>query len=945
MTPRRLLLALLLLTSGLNAAAQTGTVRLTVVDRATREPIVGAIAELTRPASKATPIYNTANIDGIVTLRLPYGDYQVTITSLGYDSLRTEFQLAARTLSLDTLYLRSRAEIIGEVRVEVPALRSSIRGDTLSYRASAYKVAFGSDAEALLSKMPGLEVAEGAISAQGRNVQKVYVDGREFFGNDVMSAIRNLPSDMIESIDVYNTQSDQSEFTGVDNGEGYTALNIVTLPDKRRGAFGRLYGAYGIPDKYIGGGNINLFNEHRRISVIGMVNNISRQNFSFEDILGTTDQASNRSKNNNFMVRPLDGISTVQALGVNYSDNWGKGAKITASYFFNRTDNHNESESEKQTFTQSDKLVLYDDQASSQTLNQNHRVTSRIDWKLNDRHSMMMRTSLSAQGNDSQSDIRSRTDNKFSDDDIRFVYRRRNFSDNNSSGLNFSNNLTYRYRIPAKRWQNLTATFGGGYRGYDQQSRPRQYVFRDPDDLSFDTLDYSSRSLSRTDRDQPGYDLNGSGTYTRSLSKRSRMSLEYRLNYTSNSIGRNTYLFNNKTSIFNPDRDPRQSTDYDYNYLTHRAGASYQYSFKKTKIAATLYYQQVYFSSNYVFPFDKRSDASFGNITYNLTSTIHLNRGNMLKFDASARTTNPRAGDLQGIVNKTNPQNVFAGNPSLEPVYTHRLGGQYIRSNARKGRTFTLAAEFAASANTIADSLVIDTPEFVIPDAEGGLLGEGNQFIKPVNMSGFWNFRSSVNYGFPVRWLRSNLNLRAGVSTGRMPSIINGVKNQLANSSYNGGVTLGSNISENIDFRIAYTGRYNISKSESTIRTLDNTYFSQSLRAEASFVAWTRLILRGNIDYDYYRGITDPFLEKRMICNALLGLKLFRNRLGEVSVGVNDILDQNGTTFRRTVSGTTIRNVINQGIGRYVSLQFTYNLRIYRRQSNAVLDQLKQAAP
>lgn len=89
--------------------------------------------------------------------------------------------------------------------------------------------------------MPGLEVADGVIEAQGRTVQRVFVDGREFFGNDVMSAVRNIPADMVESIDVYNSQGDQSEFTGVDIGDGYTAINIVTQPDKRRGAFGRLF--------------------------------------------------------------------------------------------------------------------------------------------------------------------------------------------------------------------------------------------------------------------------------------------------------------------------------------------------------------------------------------------------------------------------------------------------------------------------------------------------------------------------------------------------------------------------------------------------------------------------------------------------------------------------------------------------------------------------------
>ncbi len=941
MHPKKTLLLLFCTLCAATAAAQPVAVRFRVADRTTRDAVVGAVAELrSRTDTAAAALYTTSDIDGRgLFSRVPRGEYRLTVTSLGYDSLRTDLRVGTTAVALDSLWLAPRAETIDDVVVEVPALRSSVRGDTLSYRASAYKVSFGSDAGSLISKMPGLEIADGAIEAQGRSVQRVYVDGREFFGNDVMSAVRNIPADMIESIDIYNTQSDQSEFTGVDTGEGVTALNIVTLPDKRRGAFGRVFGAYGIPDKYIGGGNVNIFNNDRRISVIGLVNNVSRQNFSFEDILGTTEESNSRTSNKNFMVRPMDGISTVQAVGVNYSDDWGKKGKVTASYFFNRTDNHNTSRSDKQTFTASDKLVLYNDENRSKALNLNHRFNSRIDYRFSERHSMMMRTSFSLQDNNARNELLSRTDNKFSDDDIRFVNRRRNFGLSDSKGFNVSNNLIYRYRLPGKKSHNLTFGFGGAYRSYEQFSFPRQYTFRDPDDIECDTTDYSSRNVSRTDRDQPGYDVNGSASYTRALSKRSRLSLEYRINYTDNSVDRSTFVLT-KENVFPDERNPKQSTEYDYAFLTHRVGSTYQYYFKKTKVAATLYYQHAEFDSDYAFPYRQKTGASFDNLTYNVVSNISITRNNTLKFTAVGRTSNPRATDLQGIVNTTNRQNVFAGNPHLDPVYTHRLTGQYIRTSPERGRTFTVSAEAALSPNTITDSLVIDTPDFVIDD-EGTLLGEGNQFTKPVNLPGYWSLRASVNYGMPVRWLRSNLNFRAGVSTGRIPSIINGERNELSNSSYNAGVVLGSNISESVDFRVSYTGRYNVSKSTSHVRTLDNTYFSQTARAEATFVAWKRLVVRANADYNYYKGITDTFLEERLICNALLGVKLFRNRLGEVSVGVNDLLDQNGTTFRRTVTGTTLRNVTNLGVGRYVSLQLTYNLRLYRRQSNAVMDALQ----
>lgn len=942
---RRFLLLISLFAGMGSVHAQSGTLRMRLVDRTGREPVAGAVVELLAQADTTrNPLYTASAGDGEIRLQqVPAGEWLLRVTSLGYKPLARPVRTSGGDEELGTLELTPDAEAIEEVVLEVPALRSSIRGDTLSYRASAFKVTFGADAGALIGKMPGLEIADGVIEAQGRTVQRVFVDGREFFGSDVMSAIRNIPADMVESIDVFNSQGDQSEFTGVDIGDGYTAINIVTQPDKRRGVFGRLFAGYGLTDKYIGGGNVNIFNQSRRLSIIALANNVNIQNFSFEDILGTTDQgqAKARAGSDNFMVRPLEGISTVQAVGVNYSDDWGKRAKITASYFFNRADNRNESLTDRQTFTSTEKLVLYDAQGDSRIENTNHRFNSRFDYRFNDRHSLMMRTAFSIQDYLQQGETFSRTDNRFSEEDIRFVNRRRSFSFNDRFGYTVSNSLIYRYRLPGKLLRNLTFGVGGRYSGGDQYSLPRQYTFRDEADIEADTADCDARNISRTRREQPGYSVNGNVTYTQVLSRRSRMSAEYRVTYAANSVDRRTVLFDEAAGTFAETPDPRQSTDYEYDFLTQRAGLSYQYLFRKTKVAASLYYQHVDFSGDYRLPEEARTEASYDNLTYNFIGNIHFNASNLLKINATSQTRNPRATDLQSIVNTTNRQNVFAGNPALRPVYTHDLTAQYLRTNAEKGRTFTVTLRFTASPNTIADSLVIDTPDFVIDD-DGTRLGAGNQFVRPVNLAGYWNLRTTLNYGFPVRFLRSNLNLRAGVTTGRIPSIINGTRNLLHGNSYNAGLTLGSNISENIDFKIAYTGYYNISRNSSKVRTVDNDYVNHYLTAGLNLMLGQRLLLRASADYTCYRGITDPFREERLICNLQAGCKLFRQRLGEVTVGVNDLFDRGGTSFRRTVTGTYIRNVTNLGLGRYFLMQFTYNLRLFPRQGAAVTRLLEE---
>ena len=169
--------------------------------------------------------------------------------------------------------------------------RSTQQGDTLIHNAAAYQVMQGADSEALLSKMAGIVVSDTGIEAGGRDVARILLDGQEFFGNDVLTAVRTIPADLVKQVEVINKLSDDAQMTGVDDGEGYTAINIVTKRRKGNGVLsGRLYGSYGLPEdcrrhNYIAGGNISRFADKKTVNLIGMSNNISKFNFTTSDIL------------------------------------------------------------------------------------------------------------------------------------------------------------------------------------------------------------------------------------------------------------------------------------------------------------------------------------------------------------------------------------------------------------------------------------------------------------------------------------------------------------------------------------------------------------------------------------------------------------------------------------------------------------------------------------
>ena len=407
---KRLLLSTLFTLFAVAAFAQKGTVTGTVVDAETGETVAGAVLEFSPAGAPDKKQYSTSGFKGAVSIpSLAYGEYKLVVSFLGYNSAETTFKVSAAKQDIGKIELRPGVQIQTVVK-EAKALRTSQKGDTVSYNAGAFKVTDDADVEGLLKKMPGITVSDGTVEAQGESVKKIFVDGKEFFGEDVTTAIKSLPAQAVDRIEVYNKLSDAAEFSGMDDGEGYKALNIVTHANMRQGQFGKLYAGYGYDadtkteakNKYVIGGNANIFSGDSRVSVIGLFNNINQQNFSFEDILGVSGSGGGRRGGvGQYMVRPQSGVASVNAIGVNYSDTWGKRDQVSfqGSYFFNNTDTKNQSTVDKwyESPMPVDTLAT---RGYSNTEAYNHRFNARLEWKISDNQNLMVRPSFSYQSND-----------------------------------------------------------------------------------------------------------------------------------------------------------------------------------------------------------------------------------------------------------------------------------------------------------------------------------------------------------------------------------------------------------------------------------------------------------------------------------------------------------------------------------------------------------------
>lgn len=904
-----------------SAYGQEGSVEFCLCDSVNGDTVEGAVVELVY-LSDSTKYHAVSDGSGKAKFqRIAYGDYSVTATFLGYIPSCRRIRLNAHFLSPDTIRMQPDVQLLDEVVISTPALRSTQNGDTLSYHADAYKVVLGANSESLLTKMPGISVSERGVEAHGRTVQKIMIDGEEFFGNDVLSALKNLPADMIEDVEVFNKLSDEAELTGVDDGRGYTAINIRSKPDRRKGTFGRLYAGYGFSDKYIAGGNINNFNSKCRLSVVGLANNISLHNFVTEDIVGATDEEG-KNGHSNFVVKPMPGISSVQSLGTNFNTSW-----LSGSYFFNRTDNSNVPVSQRENLNSGNKVQLTDAEKDLTALNYNHRFSAKMKFNVGERHSFIIRPSLNIQDFSDFSEQRSLVRNRFGCDDIRFVHNRLSDNRNERLGINVSNTFNYRYRFH-KRGRSLSMSLLGNYYDNETDALNEQYTFRKPD-MPLDPLLASSVSSQQNFRKTRKVMARTGVVYTEPLSRRFRMSWEYAFIYSRDEAAKTVFLRDNETGELSTTADARQSSENRGIYLTHKIGPRFQYAFRKTSITVGGAFQHMNFKGTNILLATGEVYKPYSNLTYEVVANLVINRQNTICIDAKGRTVNPSANLLQDVVSLANLSRVSAGNPNLSPSYLHGFGIRYIHTDARRGSTVAVSLNYNGSGNYIGDSLVADQPDFIV--TEGVKLGEGNLFVRPVNIGGYHRLHGKITYGFPVNPLRSNLNIQAQAVINVLPGIINGEYSPVHRNNYLVGASLASNISEDVDFRVSYTGEYVQGEFTTKAGKNNNDYFSHTVSGQLKWAFWKGVTFTGSLSYRQDKGISAPFNDRTLLCNLYLGKRIFRNRLGEISIGINDLFDDNSRRYAHTINSSGTNNIVNQGIERYVAFQLVWHLRNYRK--------------
>lgn len=925
----------LLLTALVPARAQTPTYRVTgsVLDTTDRSAVVGAYVLVTQAGdSTAAPKIVTTDVNGRFEVGgLSPRRYRLKITYLGYRDYEQSIRLREGDLNLGTIYLSETAATLNEVKVVGQVQQSQQKGDTTQFNAAAFKTNPDATAEELIQKMPGMTVQNGQVQAQGETVQRVMVDGKQFFGEDATLALRNLPAEIIDKIEVFDRQSDQAQFTGFDDGNAQKTINIVTRADRNAGQFGKLFGGYGSDDRYMAGGNLNIFNKTQRISIIGLSNNINQQNFASQDLAGVLGSSGSGGRggggggrggrggagggggnSGNFLVGQQSGITNTNAFGLNYSDTWGKNLEVTGSYFFNRSTNANNQVTNRETFLSSGNQ-FYRENSNFANTNMNHRVNFRFEYNLNKNNSIIFTPGLSWQNNESGTQrIGVTTLAPLGT----LLNETNNTRLNETAAFNFTNNLLWRHRF-AKAGRTLSMNISTNLNNRDGEgSLYALNRFYNASRIPGDTIDQQSYNDSRNVR------LGANINYTEPLSKLIQLQLGYNVSL-SNSDSRNrTFHYINSEEGYSR-LDTLLSNTFDNQYLTHRAGITLRANKKKFTGAVGLELQNAGLFSQQLFPRFNEVDQTFTNLLPNAFMMFRPSEGKNLRMFYRTSTNEPSITQLQNVINNSNPLFLTAGNPNLKQEYSHRANIRYSSSDAKMGRNFFVLGSVNYTANSITNSTFVADRPMMLPN--GLRLEQGAQLTTPVNLDGTWNTRLFVNYGSPIKALKVNINLNSGVGYNRNPGLINQQLNISNNYALSQGIVLSSNISPKLDFTVSFNGNYNIVRN-SIQPQLDNNFFTQVSSARINWIFGKGFVFQTDVTNQSYRGLGQGFNQNFTLWNASLGKKFLKDNRGELKLTLFDILAQNNS-ISRNVTETFVEDVTSRVLTQYGMLTFTYTLR------------------
>jgi hypothetical protein len=845
--------------------------------------------------------------------------YLLKIVYLSYLPLQELIPVSSQEINdLGIIRIKPIAKELIEVVIKAARAPLSIKGDTIEYDARAFRVPPGSTVEDLLRRLPGIEVdGDGNIKAQGKDIKRVTVDGKTFFGDDPKAATKNLGAETISKVQVFNDKSEQAKLTGVDDGKREKTMNLELKDEFKKGAFGKLTVAGGTQERWAARGNYNRFNKKEQFSIIGYGNNINETGVNWEDYgefkgnntfndfdNGDFGFGGNRrfffvsdDIMNNFDGR---GFTKNAGAGVNYNYTHQK-TKLSTSYFYNQTRLTLDQFSNRQTFLQNGSFFTQDT-LGKVDFRGNHSIAMRVEQMLDSSNTVIAKGNLRFSNND----VTDSQSQRFltGENEVQNTSRLTNGTDQNT--FTFTSAVIYRHKFK-KKGRNFAVS--GGYNASSSNgnenlnSLNRFFATSDPNE--------QIRAISQlNDNYNQQNQLKSSVLYLEPLSKKFYWETFYNVSRDSRVVDRQAY-----NKLQNNNRIDSLSTYYTNTILYNRVGSSVRYSHAginiSTGLAALRYDLNGDFARSKERPMLSSIDRNFSAWTPNLSVDIEFKNNAYFSTGYDLNVSAPQLNDLQPVVNNNNPFFITQGNPDLLPEKSHQMRMNFSKFDPATFRHIGFGVDYNYYLSQIIYTQTVD--ENLVTRTRPQNIAGGNQLSVYTWM------------GMPIIKTKLTLNGNLNYNRGFSPTFINGIQNETNNQGY--GISMGLNIIPNEKMLFNVRGNLNFNTIQYSIETRQNQDIqNHGLDVSMKWNFAKKLFFESNLDYNHYRNDRFGFNQDIPIFNASVRRLFLKDNKLEMRLAAFDIFNK-----RRSIVQQGNQNYVYQQtaltLARYFMLSVSYNMR------------------
>ena len=931
-----LIWTVLLLTATLSTYAQNKIVTVSgrVIEAGTKEPVELAAVQLLSLPDSAQVAGMTTSTQGYFSLsKQKPGKYLLKVSFIGYVTKIIPVQLTANVPAkkMGNIELATDAVMLQEAVVVAEAPQVTVVEDTLMYNSSAYRTPEGAMLEELVKKLPGAEIDDdGNVKINGKDLKKIMVDGKEFFGGDVKTGLKNLPVDMVDKLKTYDKKSDLARVTGIDDGEEETVLDLTVKKGMNQGWFGNADLGAGTKDRYTGRMMLNRFVDKTQFSSIGSANNVNDQGFS-------GGGGGPRWRSNN-------GLNATKMLGANFATQTNK-LELGGSVRYNFQDADISSINSSERFLQNGNSY-----SNSNNKNRNKgtnlNADFRMEWKPDTLTNIIFRPNFSYGRTNNASRSESGTFNEdpfnlivnpndylnfdnLSDDPLKDIRVNATNSASLSKGKSLSGNATLQVnRKLNNRGRNLTfrGVFGYGDNDNDQYTQSETRYYQLLNHLGGDSILYRNQYITTPTRN---YNYTAQVTYSEPIAKATFLQFSYQFQYKYSKSDKTTFdlldypdwaIGGALPSGYESHAVDSLSKNAEYRYYNHDASVGLRFIRPKYQLNVGMSFQPQNSTLSY-----KKGDYMIDttrtvfNFAPNMDLRFRFSKVSQLRFTYRGRSNQPTMENLLPITDNSNPLNIRMGNPGLKPSFAHTMRLFYNTYNAEKQRGIMTHFSFTATQNSISNSTRYN-------EETGGLI------TRPENINGNWNAFGMFGFNTALKNKKYTINTFTNVNYQNNVAFLynQDTKNNDRNTST--GLTLGERVTgsyRNDWFEFSLNGSINYTAERNKLRPENNQEpYTYSYGASTNITMPWKMTLATNIANQSRRGYRDSSMNRdELIWNAQLAQSLLKGA-ATVSFEVYDILRQQSNISRSLSADMRSVSEYN-GINSYCMVHFIYRLNIF----------------